>query len=65
MVFDDEILRAPIGLLGADERTDIEAKVRECCDREQWSKIVLVSRVSNYAATAETTEVVLRSVGRS
>ena len=44
LVFDDEILRAPIGLLGADERTDIEAKVRECCDREQWSKIVLVSR---------------------
>ena len=44
LVFDDEILKAPIGLLGADERADIEARVRECCNREQWSKIVLVSR---------------------
>ena len=44
LVFDDEVLVAPIGMLTEDERAIIEARVRECAGREQWSKIVLVSR---------------------
>lgn len=44
LVFDDEVLIAPVRKLAEDERAIIEAGVRECVGREQWSKIVLVSR---------------------
>ena len=44
LVFDDEILIAPIGILTMKERSTIENRVRECEGREQWSKIVIVSR---------------------
>ena len=44
LVFDDEILIAPIVVLSADERSRIEAGVRECEDTVQLSKIVMVSR---------------------
>ena len=44
LVFDDEILVSPIGDLSEDERAIIEARVRECTGREQWNKIVMVSR---------------------
>ena len=44
LVFDDEILIAPCSILSSDERCEIETAVRECYGRDQWSKIVLVSR---------------------
>ncbi|MCE2485179.1 MAG: hypothetical protein J4F42_06675 [Desulfurellaceae bacterium] len=44
LVFDDEVLIAPIRVLTEEERAIIEARVRECVGRKQWSKIVLVSR---------------------
>ena len=44
LVFDDEILIAPIAVLSADERSRIEASVRECENTVQLSKIVVVSR---------------------
>ena len=44
LIFDDEILIAPIGTLTMKERSTIENRVRECEGREQWSKIVMVSR---------------------
>ena len=44
LVFDDEILIVPIAVLSADERSRIEASVRECQDTVQLSKIVVVSR---------------------
>ena len=44
LVFDDEILIAPIEVLDASERAGIAAGVRKCSYRGQWSKIVLVSR---------------------
>ena len=45
LVFDDEIGIAPIGtILNADERSRIEASVRECQETVQLSKIVMVSR---------------------
>lgn len=51
LVFDDEILLVPIGVLGADERAAIKAKVRACNGREQWSKIVIVSRFQTVPAS--------------
>ena len=50
LVFDDEILIVPIGVLGPDERAAIKAKVRACNGREQWSKIVIVSRFQTVPA---------------
>ena len=44
LVFDDEMLRAPVGVLGADERKTIKKRVQKTDGREQWSKIVMVSR---------------------
>ena len=45
LVFDDEIVFAPVNqVLSADERTRIEARLRECQDTMQLSKIVMVSR---------------------
>ena len=44
LVFDDEILIAPIAVLSADEMSRIKASVRECQDTVQLSKIVMVSR---------------------
>ena len=44
LVFDDEILIAPIGALELSEQTRIATKVRKCVDQGLGSKIVLVSR---------------------
>ena len=44
LVFDDEVLVRPITELTEDECAIIEARVRGCAGREQWNKIVLVSR---------------------
>ena len=44
LVFDDEMLIAPFSVLSPDERRKIETAVRECDGRDQWSKIVLMSR---------------------
>ena len=44
LVFDDEILIAPIAILTREEQDEIEARVRDCPGREVWSKIVLMSR---------------------
>ena len=44
LVFDDEILIAPIKILSEEERSGIEASIRECEDTVQFSKIVIVSR---------------------
>ena len=44
LVFDDEILIAPIKVLDVSERARIAAEIRKCSYRGQWSKIVLVSR---------------------
>ena len=43
LIFDDEIVVAPVGLLG-DSREKIEHGVRDSIDSELWSKVVLVSR---------------------
>lgn len=43
LIFDDEVLMAPFAIL-TEERTEIDTKVRECDGRQQWSKIVIVSR---------------------
>ena len=44
LVFDDEILMAPIEILTGEERGEIEARVCDCPGRAIWSKIVLMSR---------------------
>ena len=44
LVLDDEVLIAPFAILTAEERTEIGTRVRECDGRQQWSKIVMVSR---------------------
>ena len=44
LVFDDDILVAPIETLTTEERGEIEARVRDCPSRAIWSKIVLMSR---------------------
>ena len=44
LVFDDEILIAPIGVLMASEESSIATAVQNSIDRNLWSKIVLVSR---------------------
>ena len=44
LAFDDEVLMAPFSTLTVEERTEIDTSVRECDGRQQWSKIVLVSR---------------------
>ena len=44
LVFDDEILIAPMAAIGKGERSQIETSVRQCHDNESWSKIVLVNR---------------------
>ena len=44
LVFDDEILIAPIGVLMASEQSSIATAVQNSIDRNLWSKIVLVSR---------------------
>ena len=44
LVFDDEILIAPIWALTASEQSNIATAVQNSIDRKLWSKIVLVSR---------------------
>ena len=44
LALDDEVLKAPFAILNAGERTEIDTRVRECDVRQQWSKIVMVSR---------------------
>ena len=44
LILDDEVLIAPFAILTAKERTEIDTRVRECDGRQQWNKIVMVSR---------------------
>ncbi len=44
LVLDDEIVIAPIKILSEEDRSEIEASIRECEDTVQFSKIVVVSR---------------------
>ncbi len=54
LVFDDEIVIAPIHqILSVDERSRIEASVRECSDTVRLSKIVLVSRFQTTPPSAK------------
>ena len=45
LVFDDEILIAPISDLLEHERDAIERAVRDCSETQAWEKVVLVSRM--------------------
>ena len=44
LVLDDEVLIAPKGVMSKDEQNRIEESVRTCTGRDQWSKIILMSR---------------------
>ena len=44
LVFDDEVLIAPIEVLAASEQARIATTVQSFADRNLWSKIILVSR---------------------
>ena len=44
LVLDDEVLIAPKGVMSKEGRARIEGSVRTCPGRDQWSKIVVMSR---------------------
>lgn len=51
LVFDDEVLIAPIEVLAASEQARIATTVQNSIDRNLWSKIVLVSRFQAVRST--------------
>ena len=56
LVFDDEVLITPVGALMVSERIEVERKIRECEGREQWSKIITVSRFQVNEAPPESSK---------